>query len=116
MGAAPSRLRLYRAQYRKLKRLEGELRAQGIAARYQNREVIVPLQDGRVARFGHEKIGPASNGETFLFPNLVIVNAAGAVEEWYNNIFGPYEPGRRQPDAPYQKGKERVVALARHAA
>jgi len=115
MGAAPSKHRLYRAQYRKLKRLEGELRAQGIEARYQNREVIVPLQDGRVARFGHEKIG-LSNGEAFLFPNLVIVNAAGAVEEWYNNIFGPYEPGRRQPDAPYQEGKKRVIALARRAA
>lgn len=115
MGAAPSKHRLYRAQYRKLKALEGELRAQGIEARYQNREVVVPLQDGRVARFGHEKIGPASNGETLLFPNLVIVNAEGVVEAWYNNIFGPYEPARRQPDAPYQEGKERVIALARRA-
>jgi len=116
MGAAPSKKQLYRAQYRKLKRLEGELRAQGIEARYQNREVVVPLQDGRVARFGYEQIGPASNGETLLFPNLVVLNAAGIVEEWYNNIFGPYEPGRRQPDAPYQEGKKRVVALARRAA
>lgn len=111
MARGVSHEELYRWQYRRLKKVEGQLRAKGIQARYSKWEVHVPLADGGEARVGHKLIGPASNGEVALVGNIIIHRGDGT-REWYTSLYGT----RTRPAGTYDKGLQRIEELAGRAA